>query len=351
MKGIIAEIDSGKMIVIAKNGDFIKCKKLPNCNVGDEVNISKTSMTSIYKKMSAVAASFLIFAMLSTGVYAYYTPYSYVSVDINPSLELSMNRFEKVIGVHAFNEDAEKVLKASSKIKNKEIDDALEQILNTASAQGYLKKETSNSLMLVVSSDNEKEKELITSKVSQASTEVLSKLSSNYEVILEKAELDAYKAAKKQNISPGKVILASKFKQVKPDIDEEKIKNMPLQQAIQQIEKKEEKSDKTDKPVASANKDDNKPEDKYKNKIKNVKELIIEKNEDLGKKLQEQNNNKGKDKKENQSSNNQNQENKEKDTNKNDKTEAEDDKAKTDDSKSKEENKQQSEKDTTKKNN
>src|SRR4051794_1234883 len=103
MKGIVAEIRGNHMIVIAKNGDFSKCKKLPNCDIGDEVNIPERNMKTIYKSLSAVAASFLILAMLSSGVYAYYTPYSYVSVDINPSLEFSVNRFEKVIGVHAFN--------------------------------------------------------------------------------------------------------------------------------------------------------------------------------------------------------------------------------------------------------
>ncbi|HYE12754.1 MAG TPA: anti-sigma factor domain-containing protein, partial [Patescibacteria group bacterium] len=74
MKGIIAEVHGSYMIVIAKNGNFIKCKKLPNCNIGDEINIPARNMNSIYKKLTTVAASFLILAMLSSGVYAYYTP-------------------------------------------------------------------------------------------------------------------------------------------------------------------------------------------------------------------------------------------------------------------------------------
>lgn len=292
MRGIIAEIDGSKMIVIAKNGDFIRCKKLPNYNIGDEITIPRVNMTIVYKRMTAVAASFLIFAMLSSGVYAYYTPYSYVSVDINPSLELSVNRFDKVIGVHAFNEDAEKVIKATDKIKNKGIDNALEKIINTASEQGYLQNEESNSVMIVVSSSNKKEEAILSDKVSKASTEALSHLSSNYEVILEKTQLENYKKIKKNNISPGKVILASEFKEVKPDIDEEQIITMPLQQVIKQIEKKDDNAIKPDKPKIEPANNNNKP--KVSNvKVKNVKEFIMEKNEELGKKLIDKNNDNG----------------------------------------------------------
>lgn len=293
MKGIIAEIDGRKMIVITKNGEFIKCKKLPYHNIGDEVNIQRTNMTSVYKKISAAAACFLIFAMLSTGVYAYYTPYSYVSVDINPSLEFSVNRFDKVIGVHAFNEDAEKVISASDNIKYKDIDDALEQILDTASDQGFLKKDEANSIMFVVSSGNKKEEKVMSDKVSTASTEVLSQLSSNYEVILETTKIDSYKQAKEYNISPGKVILANQFKEIKPDINEEEIKHMSLQQAIKQIEKKEDNNKLPDKPKAEVSiKKNNITKEQLSSKVKNIEELIIEKNEDLGKKLTDKKNDK-----------------------------------------------------------
>ncbi|MDF2890023.1 MAG: hypothetical protein K0R80_390 [Clostridia bacterium] len=291
MKGIIAEIHGSYMIVIAKNGDFIKCKKLPNCNIGDEINIPARNMNSIYKKLTTVAASFLILAMLSSGVYAYYTPYSYVSVDINPSLELYVNRFDKVIGVHAFNEEAQLVIDSSVEIKNKDIDTALEQILDSAAEAGYLKENTENSVMIVVSSGNAKEEAALSNKISKTSIAVLSSISSDYEVILEKTQVENYKKAKKDNISPGKVMLANRFKEVKPDIDEEEIKHMPLQQAIKQIEKKEQKEDvnvKPNKPVKAANQ---KPEQKAVpgNNVMNIKELIQEKNEDLGNKLEKDN--------------------------------------------------------------
>jgi hypothetical protein len=287
MKGIIAEIHGSHMIVIAKNGDFSRCKKLPNCDIGDEINIPERNMKSVYKNLTAIAASFLILIMLSSGVYAYYTPYSYVSVDINPSMELYVNRFDKVIGVHAFNEEAAQIIKASNGMKNKNVDDALEQVLNKAEEAGYLKKDGENTVMIVVSSENKKEEADITNKMSKTSTDVLSKLSGDYEVILEKTQVEKYKKAKEQNISPGKVILANRFKEAKPEIDEEKVKNMPLQQAIKQIEKKEDKMEKPDKSVGVSS-EKPKVKSEIKGNVMNIKELIEEKNEELGNKLEKE---------------------------------------------------------------
>jgi len=181
-----AEIRGNHMIVITKNGEFSRCKKLQNCDIGDEINIPERNMRSIYKNLTAVAACFLILIMLSSGVYAYYTPYSYISVDMNPSLELYVNRFDRVIEVHAFNDEALQIIKASEGIKNKNVSVALEKILDNAEEAGYLKKDVENSLMIVVSSKNKKEEAVLIDKMSKTSSEVLSNLSSNYEVILEK---------------------------------------------------------------------------------------------------------------------------------------------------------------------
>ncbi|MDF2592671.1 MAG: hypothetical protein K0S75_2137 [Clostridia bacterium] len=292
MKAIIAEIRGNHMIVIAKNGDFSRCKKLPNCNIGDEINIPERNMRSIYKNLSAVAASFLILIMLSSGVYAYYTPYSYVSVDINPSLELYVNRFDRVIGVHAFNDEAEQVIKSSEGIKNENVSVALEEILDNAEKAGYLSKDAENSVMIVVSSGNKKEETALIDKMSKTSTAVLSSINSNYEIILEKTNVENYKKAKEQNVSPGKVMLADRFKEAKPEIDKEEIKHMPLQQAIKQIEKKADKEVVPNKAITTMEKPNQKPNQKPKeksepkNKVMNIKELIKEKNEELSDKLE-----------------------------------------------------------------
>ncbi len=336
MKGIVAEIHGNEMIVIAKNGEFIKCKLLPNCNIGEEVSIPTRNMGIIYKRISAVAASFLIVAMLSTGVYAYYTPYSYISVDINPSLELYVNRFDRVIEAHAFNEEASKLLETSKKVNHMKAEEAVGQLINQAADQGYLQDTQDNSVMIVVSSNSKKEEKKLSDKVGKASTSALASLNDHYEVILEKTRVENYQKAKEADVSPGKAILADKIKEVKPEVDKEEIKHMPLQQAIKEIEDKG-KTPVTgvQQPGIAAVEKDNPAADKK--SVKTVTQLIKEKNEELGKKLEKEEKDKKKqekkDRDEEKKNNNSKDNNKDNDKKNNDKNDKKDDNKKNSDQK------------------
>lgn len=255
MKGIVAELHNDYMIVITDKGDFIKQKKTKDCNIGDEVNILSINRNSYTRQIAALAASFIIIAMLITGAYAYYTPYSYVSIDINPSFGLSINRFERVIGVKALNEDAEKLLSVSSGINNKNINYAVVEILETAYDTGYLKSGEENSIMFVVSTDDKKEQQKIAKEINETSVEELSKLSDEYNIILEKTQVNAYKKAISENISPGKAMLISKVRDVRPEMQIQEVEKMSVQQVMNIIKETKKESKKEDKKEQSNEKE------------------------------------------------------------------------------------------------
>lgn len=77
---------------------------------------------------AAVAAACLIIMLTISGCRIYATPVATISLDVNPSLELSVNRFDRVIAATAFNEDAQAIL-SSAKIQNMRYQDALELLL------------------------------------------------------------------------------------------------------------------------------------------------------------------------------------------------------------------------------
>ncbi|MFZ5351197.1 MAG: anti-sigma-I factor RsgI family protein [Bacillota bacterium] len=242
MKGIIAEIDEKQMIVITEKGDFVKQRLLKGYKVGDEILISKQSPVHFRRQLTAIAASFILLAMLVTGVYAYNTPYSYVSVDINPSLGLTVNIFDIVIGVDALNAEAESLISSTAHIKNTDIEKAVEEILNKAYESGYLKKDSENSVMLVVSTKDKKEEEKLLTELGKTSAHKLSSISSTYNVVLEKTDVKEYKQAVSEKISPGKLILADKIKEVNPAFKNESVKDMSVSQAIEIIRNKGEEN-------------------------------------------------------------------------------------------------------------
>lgn len=84
----------------------------------------------------AAACACLLLALLG-GRWLYFTPTAAISIDINPSLELSVNRFDRVIAVTGFNEDGQ-ALSGALDVKYKNCVQAVEQILRHDSVVSLL---------------------------------------------------------------------------------------------------------------------------------------------------------------------------------------------------------------------
>lgn len=71
------------------------------------------------------------------GAMLYSAPTSYISVDVNPSIELSLNRFDHVIEVKSYNEDGALILQNLS-LKNKHYTAAVELLLADETFESFL---------------------------------------------------------------------------------------------------------------------------------------------------------------------------------------------------------------------
>lgn len=60
-----------------------------------------------------------------------------VSVDINPSIEISINKKEQIVDVRARNEDGKKIL-SSLELKSKKLTEGVNEIVSAAKAMGYI---------------------------------------------------------------------------------------------------------------------------------------------------------------------------------------------------------------------
>ena len=81
-----------------------------------------------YKKFIVSMVCFIVVLLCSGGYLFYFTPVSAISIDVNPSVELGVNRFDKVISVEGRNEDGCK-LAASLDIKFLNYADAFDKML------------------------------------------------------------------------------------------------------------------------------------------------------------------------------------------------------------------------------
>ena len=110
----------------------------------------RTLWTAPVRIAAATVCLFLV--VLAGGSWLYLVPTAYISIDINPSLELGVNLFDRIVSVEGFNDDGARLAEQLD-IKYMEYNDALEQILSDQSVEEYLAR--SDLIAITVVCDNE----------------------------------------------------------------------------------------------------------------------------------------------------------------------------------------------------
>lgn len=92
------------------------------------------------RKMSlaaGVAGLFLLFFLGAGARQLLWVPVSYVSIDVNPSIELTLNQIDRVIAAEAYNSDGERILESVS-VRGTYYMDAVELLMECELMQDYL---------------------------------------------------------------------------------------------------------------------------------------------------------------------------------------------------------------------
>lgn len=98
-------------------------------------------------RWAAAACVFLLTAGLA-GIWVFFSPVSAISVDINPSLELGINRFDRVVSVESFNAEGE-ALAQELNLRFLDYTHALHRLLDDQQVQSYLDQGEGLSILVV----------------------------------------------------------------------------------------------------------------------------------------------------------------------------------------------------------
>ena len=100
-------------------------------------------------------AVILLAVILPLGAYAYtMTPVSYLDLDINPSVEIRLNRLGNILDIMGVNQDGKQVLEGLD-LKGLAVPDVIETIVQAAHTKGYLGYDKPEAISLTVSDNNE----------------------------------------------------------------------------------------------------------------------------------------------------------------------------------------------------
>ena len=148
-----------------------KCKEQKGKVIPLENKPAKKSMNKTFARIAAAAAALVLMII---GGYAYGERYgvaSTVALDVNPSIEIGVNRGEKVVYITPKNEDGKKVI-GGMKLEGSDIKVAVNALIGSMLREGYIS-EMANSILISVNGDDAKKNAAMQSALSAEVTDML----------------------------------------------------------------------------------------------------------------------------------------------------------------------------------
>lgn len=121
-----------------------------------------------YRRLVPVLLCCLFLLVGFGGYRLWFTPTLVISIDVNPSLELGINRFDRVVSMKGYNEEGKNLLSGLN-IWFQEYSRALEQILSGEEMTQYL--ENDEEVTIVVVGDNGEQSKRVLSGVASCTEE------------------------------------------------------------------------------------------------------------------------------------------------------------------------------------
>jgi hypothetical protein len=213
-KGVILEVDHDFVTLLTPEGEFMRTRKREqDYHIGEEISFFPVEsdrppawqtwqrFLRLSKVRAAVIAAVLLFCTTAIlPVYQSNQVYAYMSIDVNPSIELGLNQMLKVVTLIAYNEEGDRILSKLENWKKEDAASVAEKILDEIEVQGYLQKEK-NVLIATANSQGQVE---TAEQLEETIEEIkVAGKTENLEVMVLAGTAAEREAAKKQGLSMG----------------------------------------------------------------------------------------------------------------------------------------------------
>ncbi len=212
---------------------------LSECDKNVEYNkiriVTPRNTNKYIRWVASVAAVFIFAVSVTIGVDYNFGVDSIIGLDVNPSIEIEINRGEKVIGVQTLNQDAEVVLDDMD-LKGCDLDVAVNALLGSMMKKGYINNEQ-NSVLVSISNDNTEKGAKLEQKLAKSIDEAFQSSEVDGAVILQvdkkataKKDAEIKNLAQNNEISVGKANLVKKITEQDPSLDFEELASLSVTQ-------------------------------------------------------------------------------------------------------------------------
>lgn len=209
MKAVVAQIKGRDVAALTNEGCVIKIKN-KDYTVGQVIELKAQASKKPAKIVAWAASAAAAIVLVSASAWAYFSPYTYVSLDVNPSIEYSVNRFDRVLSASAVNGDGKEILQ-SLDLNNKTIDEAIKETVDGIKKAGYFEGTDPGGIEIATSSDDQQKSENLANELKTTVLQGTKGTASPVEVeaisVVRQRVLDA----KKLRTTPGKLNLVQKL--------------------------------------------------------------------------------------------------------------------------------------------
>ena len=143
MNYLVMETHPAYAVVLDEEGRFLKAANL-HYQVGDtvqeivELQTPQKKPVSFWKPLSGLVGLAACFCLVFFGYYQpNFTPYGALRIQINPDVELTLSRTDRVLELKGLNADGEDLI-AGYHFGGKDREDVTEELVDRAIAMGYL---------------------------------------------------------------------------------------------------------------------------------------------------------------------------------------------------------------------
>lgn len=178
----------------------------------------------IVKRISAVACC-IVMLLGASGYYTYNTPAAVISFDINPSIELEVNIFDKIINVTSYNSEGQSIIDEIC-LKNKNYIIAINELLRNEKIISFLQS-GNNVDILVAGKDENKSNKMRICLLSETGLADENIHCSNW---------DNMATAHSEGVSCGKYHLYLQLQSENPDITIEDIKSLSMKEIKEMLQ-------------------------------------------------------------------------------------------------------------------
>jgi hypothetical protein len=231
-KGIVLELDEEFVTLLTPEGEFIQVKKDGEYEIGEEIEAQVMKRPIVRRRSFRYVITSLVAAVVLLVTTLLHFPsnevYAYMSIDINPSIEVGVDEQLKVLKLKAYNEEGKRIVSQLSHWKKKAFADITTEIIELSMQKGYLQ-EGGQVLITTV----ERKHRAASSR--ELSTE-LKKIQHSYQqkniiVKTEESTMEVRNKAVKKGVTTGKLLqIEQKMKTVSPESTKAKKLEKQLEQ-------------------------------------------------------------------------------------------------------------------------